>query len=259
MRYPFKLTPIPLLAALLTLGPGTAGGQAGLSHERAAGLGLKTQALAVLPADLAFGGEALQVWQMARASDYALYGGAREMLRPGMNAVESYGGIVYALPRNWGTSLEAGYAPVSLFSPQRYSLTGQLHTAFAGGDVSLGLKYRTYGGDTGGRGTPFDAMSLNGYTLAPTRLPGVTLAPGVQLQMSFQYSAAGTVGLALGREAETFTPFLDPSSLGQRPFTLTGQHWLTPSWALSYDLQPQDVTSPLRLQGLLRLGVRYRF
>src|SRR5882672_7886826 len=144
MRYLLKPTLIALFTALPTLGPGTAVGQAGLSHERVAGLGLKPQGLAAQPADLAFGGEALQVWQVARASDYALYGGAREMLRPGMNAAESYGGVVYALPGSWGSSFEAGYAPESLFAPQRYSLTGQLHTEFASGGVSVGLKYRTY-------------------------------------------------------------------------------------------------------------------
>ena len=93
----------------------------------------------------------------------------------------------------------------------------------------------------------------------PLRQPGAGFAPSYQLQMSYQHSAASTFGLALGREVETFTPFLDSSSSSQRQFAFTGQHWLTPSWALSYDLQPHDITSPLRLQGLLRLGVRYRF
>ena len=43
-----------------------------------------------------------------------------------------------------------------------------------------------------------------------------------------------------------------------RQFSFTGQHWLTPSWALSYDILSHDVASPLKLQGL-RLGVRYRW
>jgi hypothetical protein len=98
----------------------------------------------------------------------------------------------------------------------------------------------------------------NSFTLAPARLTGAGFAPGYQLQMSYQYSAAGTLGLALGRDVETFTPFIDPAIPGQRQFTLTGQHWLTPSWALSYDVLSTDVATPLRVQGL-RLGVRYRF
>jgi len=63
----------------------------------------------------------------------------------------------------------------------------------------------------------------------------------------------------LGREVEKITPFLNLGASDQRQYMFTGQNWLTPSWALSYDLQPLDIANPLRLQGLLRLGVRYRF
>jgi hypothetical protein len=76
--------------------------------------------------------------------------------------------------------------------------------------------------------------------------------------MNYQHSIASSFGLALGREVETFTPFHDSASSGARQLSFTGQHWLTPSWALSYDLLSQDAASPLRLQGL-RLGMRYRF
>jgi len=44
--------------------------------------------------------------------------------------------------------------------------------------------------------------------------------------------------------------------------SLENTGWLTPSWALSYDLLSGDLAGPstLRLQGLgLRFGVRYRF
>jgi len=185
----------------------------------------------------------------------------REAPNLGLRAAESYGGIVYFLPGGWGSSLEAGYIQESPLSPRRYALTGQLHTSFSEGrSLSLGLKYRLHDTDSGMRyGTPGEMPSGNGYTLMPSHLAGAGYAPSYQLQMSYQHSAASTFGLALGREVETFTPFLDSSSSSQRQFMFTGQHWLTPSWALSYDLQPQDINSPLRLQGLLRLGVRYRF
>jgi hypothetical protein len=38
----------------------------------------------------------------------------------------------------------------------------------------------------------------------------------------------------------------------------TGQHWLTPSWGLTYDLLSGESGDSMRVQGL-RLGVRYRF
>jgi hypothetical protein len=256
MRPPFKSALIGLLAIALASGPDTASSQAGLSHERGAGLGLKSPAsIASIPTDLTFGGEAAHVWR-TRASDYALYGGARETLRPGPAGAESYGGIVYPLAGNWGTSLEAGYVPESMLAPQRYTLAGQLHTAFAGGGVSIGLKYRAYGSDMTGRSTPLESTSVNSYTLAPSLLGNVPAS--YQVQMSYQYSASGTFGLAMGREVETFTPLTDPALAGQRQFSITGQHWLTPSWALSYDVLSNDVMTPLRVQGL-RLGMRYRF
>jgi hypothetical protein len=76
--------------------------------------------------------------------------------------------------------------------------------------------------------------------------------------MSYQHSASSRFGLALGREADGLSPLYDPSLSGPRQFTFTGQHWLNPAWALSYDVMSQDATTPLRSMGL-RLGVHYRF
>lgn len=260
MRYPFKqLT----LIALLAFASGAATGEPGMAREYVAGLGLQFRTgAATLPADLAFGSEATQVWQTTRSSDYTLYAGAREASRLGLHASESYGGIVYSLPGGWGSSLEAGYAQESPLSPRRYALTGQLHTSLsAGRALSVGLQYRMNDPDSGLRyGAPGEMPATNGYTLTPYRLSSVGFAHSYQLQVSYQHSTASTFGLALGREVETFTPFFDHAGYGSGPrqLTFTGQHWLTPSWALSYDLLSQDATSPLRLQGL-RLGMRYRF
>ena len=139
---------------------------------------------------------------------------------------------------------------VSLLYRRRYGLAGQVQSPLSNGKaLSVGLKYRVFDSDFGQRAGPVgEISSATAYTLAPS----------YQVQMSFQYSASGTLGLAVGRELETYTPYVD-SGAG-RQLTLTGQHWLTPTWALSYDLLTSDPTSPLRLQGLgLRLGMRYRF
>ena len=234
--------------------------QAGLSPA-ASGVGLKHRDTPQA-ADLAFGGEAMQAWRSSRSSDYSLYGGAREAPRLGLRTDESYGGVVYSFGRRWGSSLEAGVAPESPLAPRRYSLAGQLHTALANGrGMSMGLKYRVYDGDGGDRAaSAFDALLSSPYTLAPSRVPGASLAPSYQVQFSYQYSAAGSFGLALGRDVETYTPLAEPGLYGARQLSLTGQHWLTPAWALSYDVQSSEPTNPLRVQSLgLRLGVRYRF
>jgi len=251
MRHAISFT---LLAAVL-LASGAASAE--LSHERA-GLGLKPQARAI--ADWAFGSEAAQVWQARGPSDYALYGGARELPRSGLRPAESYTGIAYALSGGWGYSFEAGYAPESPGAARRYALAGQLHTALSDGRMlSVGLKYRIYDTDTTSRfGAAGETTTGSGYTLAPYRVPGAALAPSYQLQFSYQHSAASTFGMALGRDVETFTPYFEVPGGGPRQFTFTGQHWLTPSWALSYDVLSPDAMTPLRSLGL-RLGVRYRW
>jgi hypothetical protein len=253
MRSPASFT----LAALLAFAPATATGQAGLSFEPGTGIGLKVRAATPdLSSDGSFGGAATQAWQMLPASEFALYSGGSEVPRLGLRAGESYTGIVYSRA-GWGSSLEMGYTHLTPFAPQRYSLTGQLHASL-GEDraLSIGLKYRTYDTDANSRfGQPETTLG-NGYSLAGQRFAGY--APSYQVQMSYQYSAAGALGLAVGRELETYTPFGDTPGSGPRQFSLTGQHWLTPSWALSYDILSQDVAAPLRVQGL-RLGVRYRF
>ncbi len=43
-----------------------------------------------------------------------------------------------------------------------------------------------------------------------------------------------------------------------RQFGLTGEHWLTPDWALNYGVMASEQVGQHRGQGL-RLGIRYRF
>lgn len=246
-----------MLFVLAAIAPVAATGQAGLSLERAAGLGLKSES-AEAQAPSTFGESATQAWLGLRAGagDYALYGG-HDGPRLGLRGAESYAGVVYSAT-GWGTSLEAAYTNLSGLAPGRYAVTGQMHAPLSEGrTLSMGLKYRLYDADPAVRyGLPLEMTGTNGYSLAGPR--GMAYSQSYQVQMSYQYSAAGTVGLALGRDVETFTPLVDVSGSGPRQLSFTGQHWLTPSWALSYDVLSQDVATPLRLQGL-RLGVRYRW
>ena len=253
-RFGLTLTAITLIGALLPL---TCGAQARQSFELA-GLGLRHETGP--GADTPSGEEARALPQTRETSNFTLFGGTRELTRSGLAPAETYGGVAYAFPRGWGSSLEAGYIPESVLAPRQYALAGEVRTALTDSRaLSVGIKYRVYDVDVG---APGDTPPATGYALAPSTGPGTAHAPGYQLRLGYQHSAVSLFGLALGRDMETYAPALDPTIPYPRQLSFTGLHWLTPSWAVSYDVLSGDLASPspLRLQGLgLRFGVRYRF
>ena len=91
------------------------------------------------------------------------------------------------------------------------------------------------------------------YALTPSALDS-----SYEVRLNYRYSGSSSFGLALGRDLETLTPGLDSAANGERQLMFTGQHWLTPSWGLTYDLLSDEPGMSMRVQGL-RLGVRYRF
>jgi hypothetical protein len=250
----FRYSAYALIAVLLPL---TCGAQARQSFELA-GLGLRH--LAEPGADAPSGEEARPLRQTRQPSNFTLFGGVRELTHGGLAPAETYGGVAYAFPRGWGSSLEAGYTRESLIAPRQYALAGEVRTALSDRKaLSVGIKYRVYDADPG---APGDAPQTSGYALAPSYQPGVALAPGYQVQFGYQHSAYSLFGFALGRELETSASALDPTTPYPRQLSFTALHWLTPSWAFSYDVLSGDLGSPapLRIQGLgLRLGVLYRF
>ncbi|MDH3436694.1 MAG: hypothetical protein OEN48_06865 [Betaproteobacteria bacterium] len=185
----------------------------------------------------------------------------RELPRLGTSAPESYSGVAYTMSRNWGSSLEASVMPESASAPRRYSLAGQVRTALSDErGVSVGLQYRHYDARSGLRGGPYgDPLgSTREHEFAPSAVPGLFSSPSYEVRLRYQHSASSSFGLALGRDLETLTPGLGVGANGERQLMFTGQHWLTPSWGLSYDLLSDEPGGSMRVQGL-RLGVRYRF
>lgn len=258
MRHRFGITLTALaLTVAAALQPITCAAQALLSHERG-GLGLRQPTGP--GANTESGSEARQPWLVRQPSDITLFGGARELTRGGLGAAEAYGGVVYTFSRSWGSSLEAAYAPESPLVPRHYALTGEVRTALSDRKaLSVGIKYRIYDADFG---VPGDPAPVNGLGLEPSRGLGASYAAGYQLQFGYQHSAFTLFGLALGREMESYAAAFDPATPYPRQLSFTGQHWLTPSWAVSYDVLSGDlgIPNPTRLQGMgLRLGVRYRF
>ena len=257
MHHRFGLTlravAVTVAAALLPL---TCAAQARLSHEQS-GPGLRLQTAP--RGDAPSGGEAKQSWPSPQPSEFTLFGGSRELTRGSLGAAEAYGGVAYGFSRSWGSSFEAAYAPESLLAPRQYALAGEVRTALSDRKaLSVGIRYRVYDADPGAD----EAAPANGFGLASSRGPGTGYAPGYQLRFGYQYSEFTLFGFALGREMETYATAFDPAAPYSRQYSFTGQHWLTPSWALSYDVLSGDlgIPNPTRLQGLgLRFGVRYRF
>lgn len=156
----------------------------------------------------------------------------------------------YAVPLGWGTSVAADVTPESVLSPRQYSLAGEVRTALSDQKaLSVGIKYRVFDMEPG---APREAPPANGFTLAP----------GYQVRLGYQHNAGSLFGLSFGRDADLYSSTFDPTSPYPRQLSFTGLHWLSPSWAVSYDVLSADLDSPspLRLQGLgLRFGLRYRF
>jgi YaiO family outer membrane protein len=235
---------ISCAGALLAAGPLEAAG--GLSPDRS-GVGLK-------PAVATTRYAPALAWQAAAEGDLR-YSGVRHVGRFGLGAPEVYGGLYRPFSDSAGAAFELGVIQATPLTPRRYSMLGELQRTFAGGSsFAVGLKYRVYGANEGMReAVPGDHM---GYSLFPARPPGAGRDASYQLQFTYQYNRSTTFGLMLGRELETFTAGFEQPGAGPR-LSFTGQHWLTPSWALSYDLLSSEPSS-FRPQGL-RLGVRYRF
>ena len=260
--YSTMVRALQALAVLGALGATTLSlAQTGLWNDRG-GLGLR-QPYGESSAASA-GSAAIQAPQdqPSASHDYKLYSGVRELPRLGASASESYGGVQYSISRKWGSSLEVGVTPETAAAPRRYSLAGRVQTPLSGGSgVSLGLKYRQYEpGSTlhGGRYVGDPTGPIRSDELAAAVAPGLYSGPSYEVRLRYRYSPSSTFGLALGRDLESSMPSLDPAYNGERQLMFTGQHWLTPSWGLSYDLLSDDPGGSLRVHGL-RLGVRYRF
>ena len=162
--------------------------------------------------------------------------------------------------KDWGSPFQPAVAPEFPLALRQHALAGEVRTALSDRKaLSVGIKYRVYEIDPG---VPGETTPSNGYTLAPSRATAAGYAPGYRLRLGYQHNPFTLFGLAVSRDLETYATAFDPANPYPLQLTFTGQHWLSPSWALSYDVLSGDLggPSPLRLQGLgLRFGLRYRF
>lgn len=243
-------TPVPAAAPLAAIPP-----VLGLKPPRDGAAAFSQSDLDIRPAVARTG-------YLQRQPEPGFYNGVRTVPRAGLQSTESFSGIFLPLSEDWLSSIEASAMQESLTGLRRHSLLGQVHTSLtASWGLSLGLKYSVTG--TGGmplfvpNSEPAGGFA-NGYLLTPQPL-GPAAATSYQLQLSYLYSEHNVFRFAYasGRDDYLGSP-LKRSLHDARQFMLIGQHWLTPSWALSYDVYAPPSGYFLRSQGL-RLGLHYRF
>lgn len=195
---------------------------------------------------------------------HTLYGGLRETRRFGLDDTELHAGLYYPLAATWTSVVEASASPTHEVLA-RYSVYGQLQKTLAGGwGLGVGLRHSEY--DLVGTNVVsvlaerYWGNFRGAYTLYTGRPEGAGSASAHRLQLSYYYANRSSVGLsyATGREVEYTGPTRGVISTDVQNWTLNGQHWFAPAWALTYDVVQHEQGSLYRRQGL-RLGIRHSF
>src|SRR5688572_12129196 len=80
------------------------------------------------------------------------------------------------------------------------------------------------------------------YTLYSGRAEGSGLGSAHRFEVSYLYGDRNTIGLAYttGRDFESIAPAPGIALADVRDWTLSGRHWLSPNWALTYDVLSQE-------------------
>jgi YaiO family outer membrane protein len=192
-----------------------------------------------------------------------IYGGTVETQRFSLNDADVRVSLYRPLSPN--LALAGGStSPLNDVIP-RYTLHRQIHQLLPGGwGLGFGVRQSSYNFVT----NTLYSMSAEryigsfrgGYTLFSSRTEGTDLGTSQRVQLSYQYGDRNTVGLAYttGREIDNFAMPLALTLNDARDVTLSGRHWLSTNWALTYDVQSHEQATLARRQGL-RLGVSRSF
>ena len=198
------------------------------------------------------------------ADRYTIYGGLRGTRRFGLEDTDATLGLYYPLDATWTSVLELGVSPSHHVLP-KYALFGQLQKALGGGwGANVGLRHSEY------ERSIVDVLSTSAerywgqwrgaYTLYVGRPQGASLASAHRFQLTHYYGDRNSIGVAYttGRELENVAAPLGVLSTDVKDWTLSGRHWFSNAWALTYDLVSHEQGGLYRRQGL-RLGVRHSF
>lgn len=193
-----------------------------------------------------------------------LYGGVRQTRRFDLDDNEAYGGLYYPLGETWTALIEASLSPSHSVLPQ-FSAFGQLQKTVAPGlVVGLGLKHTEYS-DSGVKAAIasveyYWSAFRAAYTFYSSQVDGAGSAPAHRFQANYYYTDHSSIGIsyASGREVESVGPPVGLVVSDVREWAVSGRHWFSRGWALTYELLDHEQGRLYRRQGA-RLGLRHRF
>lgn len=192
-----------------------------------------------------------------------LYGGMLEMRRFSVNDTD----VRMSLYRPLGQNLTLGtgnLSPLHEVLP-KYTLYRQvIHSLPGGWGLGFGIRQSEYNFATNNlfsvSAERYVGNFRGAYTLYSSRTEGSDLGSAHRWQVNYFYGERNTVGLAytMGRDIENLVVPLGLPLNDARDLTLSGRHWLSTNWALTYDLLSHEQGSFFKRQGL-RLGVSRSF
>lgn len=191
----------------------------------------------------------------------SVYGGTLEVHRFSASDIDFTTGLQRPAGQNIAALAEGNIHTLRETLP-KYALFTHMTQALPGGwGLGFGVRHREYNFGT----ASLLAMSAQrnwgsvrgGYTLFSD---GSGVASTHRFRVSYAYGERNTVGLAYtaGRDLENLGLPLGLQMSDVRDWTLSGRHWLSPNWALTYDVLSQEQNGHYRRQGL-RLGVSLNF
>lgn len=203
------------------------------------------------------------------AHDFAprrtLYGLLRETERFDLRDTEIAAGYYHPFDVSWVGLIEASYSPDHNVLPEASVLGHLSWVAGSGWVLSGGARFSDYT-DNGSRVLMAGVERYFGsyraaYTLYNGKPEDASSASSHRIAFDYYYyGERSRIGLAVtwGREVEYVGPPTGIIVSDVWALAMLGRHWLTPSWALTWELGTHEQGELYRRTGG-RLGLRYRF
>ncbi|HEX6692600.1 MAG TPA: YaiO family outer membrane beta-barrel protein [Burkholderiales bacterium] len=201
----------------------------------------------------------------AFAPRQTLYGTLRETERFDLRDRELSAGYAHPFGTAWTAVLEASHSPEHNVLPDK-SFFGQLYWAAGGGWVlNGGARFSEYTDTdtrilTAGVERYFSSYRAS-YTFYNGKPEDTGSASSHRLAFDhYYYGERSRVGMAVswGREVENVGPPSGIVTSDVRALSVVGRHWLTPEWAVAWELGTHEQGDFYRRTGG-RLALRYRF